>query len=431
MADTTELAVDASGFDRLLTTISATTEESKKLGETMKKALLGEVLVSSLNRISSGLKDGVAKEAVGAASALVQGFAQGGPVGAAMAGAAVAVGLVTKGVEALANAEREVQAVRAAGYKARADFERGVAAQQEVFAELNRERTSAQAAALVAEDEKRAAAAKARREQNERDAIESTTRQIEAEAGQRRVAEEVEAEQFSRFLRETDATIIRDAETKARTAIAAQARVFREEERKRESVQFAADADALTAGLLDDLVAKADEANRQIGGTLGVGIGDATAALVAMDAAQIQAAASAGTLAGSLAEAAARGVSAELQAIAQRETVLALADGAAAIGRLAFGDVQGAGFLGTSSAQHAAAAVAAGAGAVALNTVATAAAPAVPQQPTAVQQRGGGAGGSSGGVTINVSTDRLFSTEADIGASVEYSRKQFARYRGY
>jgi hypothetical protein len=41
--------------------------------------------------------------------------------------------------------------------------------------------------------------------------------------------------------------------------------------------------------------------------------------------------------------------------VAQRETVLALADGAAALGRLAIGDIPGAGLLGTSSAQHAAA----------------------------------------------------------------------------
>lgn len=432
MAETTEIAVDASGFDRLLGTVGETTKASKEMGETLKKALVGEVLVNSINRVASGMKDGIAKEATQAAGAIAQGFFAGGPVGAALAGTAVAVQGLIGLFASLAETERETSAARQAGFKAVRDFEASAVAQADAAAALSREIRTKEATEIVAKEEARQVAARARREQNERDAIESTTRQIEGEFALKRAAEAIEQEQVDRFLRETTAMIVSDAEARARAVVVAQDRVAREAERRRESAAFAKVADEGVSVELDALVAGADEANRAIGATLGQGLNQATAALVAMDAAQIQAAASAGTLAGSLAEAAARGVSAELQAIAQKETVLAIADGAAALGRLAIGDVPGAGLLGTSSAQHAAAAVAAGAGAVALNTAASAARPATPPPSSGGGgQQSGRGGGGGGGTTIVVNTDRLFSTEADIGASIEYARKQDARYRGY
>jgi hypothetical protein len=54
VAETTELAINASGFDNVITSIDATTKASKEFGETFKKAFLGEVarLEDELLRVS-------------------------------------------------------------------------------------------------------------------------------------------------------------------------------------------------------------------------------------------------------------------------------------------------------------------------------------------------------------------------------------------
>lgn len=432
MADSVQIPVEFSGWDKVINSIEGTTKASKELGDQMKKALMGEVLVQSINKVGSSI-GGVEGAAVSAVGSIAQGFMQGGPVGAAIAATGVAFTSLFQVIE-YGKAELVKQdAILEKIAIERVEKARQVRQAEEAEAKV---RFDTAVAYLDAGEEKvreADARAKARREQNERDAIESTTRQIEAEYGQRRVAQEIQDEAFARFLRDTDAIIIRDAEAKARTAIAAQERVFEEASRARESAQFSAEADTLTNDLLDDLVAKSDEASRAIGGTLGVGLSQATDALFAMDAAQIQAAASAGTLAGSLAEAAARGVSAQLQSIAQRETVEALASAAMGFGRLAIYDAKGAGESFTAAALHGAAAVAAGAGAVALNTAASAVAPRAAPAPTQSGSASTGSssrGGSGGGVSIVVNTNRLFSTEAEIGAAVEKSRRDFQRYRG-
>lgn len=435
MGTETEINVDSSGFDRLLTTISATTEESKKLGETMKKALLGEVLVSSLNRISSGLKDGVAKEAVGAASALVQGFAQGGPVGAAMAGAAVSVGLLTKGIEALSNAEREVNAIRLAGYRDRRAFESAVGAQQDAFSDLNRTRTSAQASAIVAEEEKKQAAARtafaarnalAIKFLDEADAAvdENFREQLDIEAEQAlalRTAEEqgraARYESWQQDIRDFDAAqaVERDQQL-ALTKQAADARLRLEQDaaKKLYDSRMAAQEAVLEMGAL-----AGNMFAQQVGGAVG--------ALAQLDAAQIAAAASSQDLGASLASAALESVQGVLASVAQEATVkaaLATAKGIGALAGVATAPLAP-GFFGEAAAFAGVAALAGG-GAIAAGTAATAVRPATATLPTG----GGTPGGTGGGVTINVNTDKLFATEAELGAAVEKSRRDFQRYRG-
>lgn len=436
MADSVQIPVEFTGWDKVISSIEGTTKASKELGDQMRKALLGEVIVSSLNRISSGLKDGIAKEAVGAASAVVQGFAQGGPIGAALAGAAVSVGLITKGLQAVADAEREVNAVRLDGYRALSAFERGVGAQQDAFSELNRTRTSAQAAAIVAEEEKKQAAARtafaarnalAIKFLDEADVAldESFREELDAEAAQ--------AERLREADREGRAARYAEWQQDIRDFDAAQA-VERDQQltlaRQAADARLKLEQDA--AKQLYDSRMAAQEAVQEMGALAGTGfanqIGSAVGALAQLDAAQIAAAASAEDFGQQMAAGALRATAGVLQGVAQEATAKALLATAKGVGALA-GVVTAElapGFFGEAAA-YGAAAVAAGGGAIALNTAASAVAPSAPR----AAPSGGGGSGDGGGVTINVNTDRLFSTEADIGASIEHSRKQFERYRGY
>jgi len=436
VADSVQIPVEFTGWDKVISSIEGTTKASKEMGEQFKKALMGEVLVQGIQRIASGMKDGIAKETTAAAGAIAQGFFMGGPAGAAIAGFSVAVLKIGSAFDAIENKAGAAAArLSLAGAQANA-----VRRRNEGLADVRREQSDIEIARIEA--------GKVRKERDEQDRIAAAAARAQAlaekKAADADAKEYIESQMLSvayleqgireeAFQEELDAEAeqaMRVREQRTAAAEEDKARKQRddldqwEEENRQRLERLKATAENAKVVTEEEEARRDESMDRYM-----AGVAKATDLLFAMDAMQIQAAASAGTLAGSLAEAAARGVSAELQAIAQRETVLALADGAAAVGRVAFGDFSGAGILGSSAAQHAAAAVAAGAGAVALNTVATAAAPAVPQQPTAAQQRGGG--GSGGGITVNLTTSRIYSTGADVGADITASLKNYERYRGY
>lgn len=438
MADSVQIPVEFTGWDKVINSIEGTTKASKELGDQMRKALLGEVIVSSLNRISSGLKDGIAKEAVGAASALVQGFAQGGPIGAALAGAAVSVGLITKGLQAVADAEREVNAVRLDGYRALSAFERGVGAQQDAFSELNRTRTSAQAAAIVAEEEKKQAAARtafavrnalAIKFLDEADVAleENFQEELDAEATQAERLREADREgraaryaEWQQDIRDFDAAqaVERDQQLAlAKQAADARLKLEQDAAKKLYDSRMAAQEAVLEMGAL-----AGNMFAQQVGGAVG--------ALAQLDAAQIAAAASSQDLGASLASAALESVQGVLASVAQEATVKAALATAKGIGALAgVGTAPLApGFFGEAAAFAGVAALAGG-GAIAAGTAAAAARPA--PAPTALPVQGGPTGGSGGGITVNLTTSRIYSTGADVGADITASLKNYERYRGY
>lgn len=439
MAETTEIAVEASGFDKLVTKLGAVEKASEGTRKAIRTAFAAEVLTQGIDRIGQAI-GGVGGASVTAAGNIVKGFIAGGPVGLAIAATTVAFELLFKVIDygnerlkeqdeimgriAIERVERARQVRRAEEATARASADFALALLDAGEEKIKEAEARAQ---------KRREEARRQREQDAQDAIDSTTRDIEAEYAAKRVETERQEREFADFLAASTALIQSDARAKAEATKRQVDARMEQAARLADLKAFADEATALTNELEAELVTSADATNKAIGETIGVGAARAVDALTAMDAAQLAAAASAGTLASSLAAAAAEGVSAELQAIAQSETVKALAAGAAALGRLAIGDATGAGIFGLEAAQHGAAAVAAGAGAVALNTAASAVRP--PAQATggqgAATPRGAGGGSSGGGgVMIVVNTDKLFATEADVGRGVEKARAEYARYRG-
>jgi len=455
VADTTELKLDASNWDKFLGTVESTNKASKELGETWKKALLGEVVVQGINRVGQAI-GGVEGQAVAAAGAVAQGFFMGGPAGAAIAAFTIGVGLAADEFDLMGTrAEAAAERVRVALGQAREiaaatddkQFKRGMEERLAAL-DLEIERAKEVRAKADAEDKAAREANKKRgedtlayvREQDEALAAAQsdaalTLDQQRAQAFEDEQAAEAERaaillemdregraaryESWQQDIRDFDAAqaVERDQQL-ALTKQAAEARLKLEQDaaKKLYASRMAAQEAVLAMGA-------------QAGTAFAGQIGGAVGALAQLDAAQIAAAASSKDLGASLASAALESVQGVLASVAQEATVKAALATAKGIGALAgVGTAPLApGFFGEAAAFAGVAALAGG-GAIAAGTAASAVRPP-PAAPAALAGAGGGTG-ATGGVSIVVNTDRLFSTEAEIGAAVEKSRRDFQRYRG-
>lgn len=457
MAEEVSIPIDASGFDRLLTSVGETTKASKEMGDALKKALLGEVVVNGINRVASSMKDGVAKSSLEAASAITQGFFAGGPVGAALAATAVAV---TRVGDAWAYVTNSAQTAldRMSRAKAQAAL---VASETQVKQDLRNETLAEiERAALAekhgkeqqeAERKRLAQLAKEKREAKKKhdaeakEYVEAVTLQIaqlESDIQEQAFADELdaEAEQAKRLRDQRDedaakerqrlqdeqmyALAVRAEDARQVAALekqAADARQKREAEaaRRRDS-----ERKALTARIDSDFSALGNT----LGGGLAGGVGNAVAALTALDAAQIAAAVSAKDFGQNAAVAAARATSAVLQSVAQEATVKALMYGAEGLAALVVAPPT-APPLFAASAGMAAAAVAAGAGAVALNTAAGPA-PRAPSSSSSSRQETSAPSGGGGGrsTTIVVNANGALITRDDLGASIDAAMRDAVRF---
>lgn len=462
MADSVQIPVEFTGWDKIKGEFSNATKESKELGETLKKALMGEVLVQGIQRVAGHLKDGIAKEALGAAAAVTQGFFMGGPAGAAIATFTVGVSLLADEFDWTGDrAELAANRIKSAMSQARdiaqstADkqFSRGMAERLDAL-DIEIERAKKAREEIEAAEKAWADANKKRGD----DTLAYVAEQDEKlQAAQNAAQLEVDKQRAADIEEERDYVVERElvAYDEMRAGRAARHELRR---------QSARDELAARAVELDQLLAleqqKADarlkreqEAAKQLydsrmaaqnavlamgaqaGNAFANQIGGAVGALAQLDAAQIAAAASSQDLGASLASAALESVQGVLASVAQEATVKAALATAKGIGALATPGAQplAPGFFGEAAAFAGVAALAGG-GAIAAGTAAAAARPAPAPAPTQSGSTSTGSssrGGSGGGTTIVVNTNRLFSTEAEIGASVEQSRRDFMRYRGF
>jgi uncharacterized protein YaaW (UPF0174 family) len=106
------LEVDDAPVSGLIGQLKALKKSSEETGKTLRNAFAAETLGQSLNRVGDAF-GGVTKQVTTAASAILQGFLQGGPVGAALGGVSVLVNEVAESFrqEAIA-AEKAAEARR-------------------------------------------------------------------------------------------------------------------------------------------------------------------------------------------------------------------------------------------------------------------------------------------------------------------------------
>lgn len=456
MAKDTEVAVDASGFDRLLSTIEGTTKASKDMGDAFKKALVGEVLVGSINRIASGMKDGVAKEALGAAGAITQGFFQAGPVGAALAATSVAILKVGDALDTI-----ESKATIVASRLSFARAQAGIIASDTAERQRLRAETIADDEARVAREKRHAeeAAAEQRRVRELAKARADAKKAADAEAKEYVEAETLRVAYLEQeikdaaFAEELDAEAehakrLRDMRDEAAAAErerlqSAQMYAFavKDEERRQELARVKEHDDAKRAAEAREsqaAYARAKERNDRITGDfnalgdslkggLASSVGHAVSAITALDAAQIAAAVSAKDFGANTAAAAAQATSGVLQAVAQEATVKAIMYGAQALAATVLAPTTAPQLWGAAGGM-ALAAVTAGAGAVALNSVAPKPPPASPGRTEGSGASGGTGGGTGRSVTVVVNANDLFATRDEVGASIDWAMKQAARY---
>lgn len=429
MAEKTEIAVEASGFDKVITSINSTTAASKELGEQFKKALLGEVLVQSINKVGQAI-GGVKGAAIGASASIAQGFFAGGPVGAALAATGAAVGFIA---DEFGRADAAAKSSRKALEDAWS-LQRLVASGEFFGADAFRPERTGEGERLAKEEEARQSAAQsAFRARNalaikaldEADAVLEKHFQdeldLEAEQAEalRSAEQEGRAARYSEWQqdirdfdaaqaveREQDLEIVRQHAEAKKNAEVREERL-KQEELKRQRMEA-----------MDVIRAGARAAESSVLGTV--------AAITQLDAAQIAAAASSDDFGASVAAAALRAGSGVLQAVAQEATAKALLN-------LAEGISTGAPNKFASAATYGAAAVAAGAGAVALNTAASAVAPPAAARAPSQAQGGGGGGqrnGDGGGgrtVVVNFQGGAL-ATRDDVGLAIKEALKRDRRY---
>lgn len=464
MADSVQIPVEFTGWDKVISSIEGTTKASKEMGEQFKKALMGEVLVQGIQRIASGMKDGVAKETTAAAGAIAQGFFMGGPAGAAIAGFSVAVLKIGSAFDAIENKAGAAAARLAlAGAQANA-----IRRRDEGLADVRREQSDMEIARIEAgkvrkerDEQDRIAAAAARKQAlAEKKAADADAKEyiesqllsvayleqgIKEEAFQEELDIEAEQAMRARDQRDADAQAERDRLHQAQMDALAVRAVETEQilalEKQRADARRAQDErsekernDALKAQRLSfeaDMAALGGMAVRGFADDIGGAVG----ALAQLDAAQIAAASSSKDLGATLASAALESVQGVLASVAQEATVKAAMATATAIGFLATPGTQ---FLAPGKFGEAAAfagvAALAGGGAIAAGTAAAAARPApapVPTQSgstsTGSSSRGGSGGGASPTVVVNFGA--AYVTEDAVGRGIEQALKKSGRYR--
>lgn len=458
MADSVQIPVEFTGWDKVISSIEGTTKASKELGDQMKKALMGEVLVQSINRVGSSI-GGVEGAAVSAVGSIAQGFMQGGPVGAAIAATGVAFTSLFQVIEygkaelvkqdamlekiAIERVNLAAQVRRAKDKEDQAELDRLTKLAQDSLdvedaaiakanaaraAQRERERQWASTAAVYVHEQQKAAAARELEILNE---TEDTKTVLLQRAGQKRIDIANSAAEIAR----------RDAFDQ-----------WAEDQKQAESRRKAAEASAMDAATsmtdlelkesdiqqraFEDMAAIGASAREQFASSIGGAVG----ALTQLDAAQIMAAASSKDFGAAMGASALDAVGDILSSVAQQasaKAALNFAEGVAASAGVLTAPLAP-GFFAAASAFATTAALAGG-GAIAVNTAASAVRPAAaaPRAASAPTQSGGSSsgsssrGGSGGGAspTVVVNFGAAYVTEDAVGRGIEQALKKSGRYR--
>lgn len=465
MADSVELPIDFTNWQRFQASIEGTTKASKDLGETWKKALLGEVITGGIQRVGAAL-GGVAGEATNAAGAIVQGFFQGGPVGAAIAATAAGVGFLVNRFQEAEAAEKKWVESRAALWRAAREvgpaMQAAFAATNDAIAEIGRQRERDRVQAEMAADESSAKARADARKAAAKKALDDADTQaaeglaaLEKENADRRAAElaafndelDIEAEQAQRLRDAKDADAARAKQVQS-DRDAEEVRLFNlknqqiEDAARRVRAQMLADKKVADEAEAAADAARLDRVERDwaaVGATLSNGftnnVGNAVQALAQLDAAQIQAALSSKDLGANLASSALEALQGVLASTAREAAVKSAFYFAEGLGALAgVATAPAAPGLFATSAAFAGVAALAGGGAIAAGTAASAVAPARPAAPAPSTRASAPVGTTpaspSGGVTIIVNSSRALVTNADVGASTDRALREYRRYAG-